>query len=97
MKTNDYRPAQIVEEGIVKARIPKMTDFGVKQPEGQRARLKRFTVFTAWPHAPKDYEEIDVDAINGRWAYRCAELELAQGYEPGWKIEYVEERFGLYM
>ncbi len=64
--------------------------------EGNNEHLKRYTAFISW-RGEEDCEEIDVDAVNERYARECVKAELAQGYEPGGTIVQVEQRFGLYM
>jgi hypothetical protein len=88
-----YQPATIVsDEGTVLARV---SDGALSS--GNDEGLKRFTAYCAHK-GEQDFEEIDLDAKNERYARECAVLELAQGYEPGMIVHHVEgPRFGLYM
>lgn len=58
-------------------------------------KFKRYTIFVEWPEG--DVEEIDVDALNSKYAKQAAKKELNVSYDPGGKILDVVQRQGLYI
>jgi hypothetical protein len=67
--------------------------FGVSY---DRHGLKRFTAFCKDPTGQWG-EELDVDAVNARYARLMAERLIATDLVPGCTVGAVEERFGWYM
>lgn len=87
-----YEPTVLTgSDGRVLARVSVL---GGALPGPGQPSLKRYTAFADYGD---NVEELDIDAVSQRWARRCAELELEAGYEPGWTLAAVEERFGWYL
>jgi len=82
--------------GVVVAVIDSMyTPIWLKNELQKDRRFKRYTAFVKWEDTG-DVEEIDIDALNPKYAKQVAEIEVKKNYEPGGKIVEVEQRHGLY-
>lgn len=80
------------ENGIVYAREAPWGPETKMRLEGPG--IRRYTVFAEFQDC--GIEEVDVDADSSQSARKLATLMYEIGYQPGWTIVKVEERFGLY-